>query len=101
MAEYDEDILHDINFDVKKGETVGIIGTTGACERHTVTNLLCRFFDATEGSVYVDGVDVKDMDMYETQDENIVYCDARRHFSFQIQSREISHTEDRIAPLRM
>lgn len=65
----DEDILHDINFDVKKGETVGIIGTTGA-GKSTVMNLLCRFFDATEGSVYVDGVDVKDMDMYELR-ENI------------------------------
>lgn len=65
----DEDILQDINFDVKKGQTVGIIGTTGA-GKSTVMNLLCRFFDATDGEVLVDGINVKDLDMYELR-ENI------------------------------
>ena len=63
----DEDILQDISFDVKKGQTVGIIGTTGA-GKSTVMNLLCRFFDATDGEVLVDGINVKDMDMYELRD---------------------------------
>lgn len=65
----DEDILQDINFEVKKGQTVGIIGTTGA-GKSTVMNLLCRFFDATDGEVLVDGINVKDLDMYELR-ENI------------------------------
>lgn len=65
----DEDILQDINFDVNKGETVGIIGTTGS-GKSTVMNLLCRFFDATDGEVLVDGINVKDLDMYQLR-ENI------------------------------
>ncbi|MGN0353130.1 MAG: ABC transporter ATP-binding protein [Roseburia sp.] len=59
----DEDIIQDINFKVNPGETVGIIGSTGA-GKSTVMNLLCRFYDATEGEVLVDGVDVRDMDLY-------------------------------------
>lgn len=63
----DEDILQNINFDVKKGETVGIIGTTGA-GKSTIVNLMCRFFDATEGEVLVDDVNVKDYDMHDLRD---------------------------------
>ena len=63
----DEDILQNINFDVKKGETVGIIGTTGA-GKSTIVNLMCRIFDATEGEVLVDGVNVKDYDMHDLRD---------------------------------
>ncbi len=60
----DEDILQNINFDVKKGQTIGIMGTTGA-GKSTIMNLLCRFFDATDGEVLVDGINVKDLDMYD------------------------------------
>lgn len=63
----DEDILQDVSFQVEKGQTVGIIGTTGA-GKSTVINLLCRFFDATDGEVLVDGINVKDYDMYELRD---------------------------------
>lgn len=63
----DEDILQDVSFTVDKGQTVGIIGTTGA-GKSTVINLLCRFFDATDGEVLVDGINVKDYDMYELRD---------------------------------
>ena len=42
-----------------KGETVAIIGSTG-CGKSTVINLIPRFYDATEGQVLVDGVDVRD-----------------------------------------
>lgn len=63
----DEDILQDISFQVEKGQTVGIIGTTGA-GKSTVINLLCRFFDATDGEVLVDGINVKNYDMYELRD---------------------------------
>lgn len=63
----DEDIIQDINFKVEPGETVGIIGSTGA-GKSTVMNLLCRFYDATEGQVLVDGTDVRDMDLYALRD---------------------------------
>lgn len=63
----DEDILQDIDFEVKKGQTIGIIGTTGA-GKSTLINLLCRFFDVTDGEILVDGVNVKDMDLYDLRD---------------------------------
>ncbi len=65
----DEDIIRDISFDVQKGQTVGILGTTGA-GKSTVINLLCRFFDVTDGEILVDGINVKDLDLYELR-ENI------------------------------
>lgn len=60
----DEEIIRNISFDVKKGETVGILGTTGA-GKSTVINLLCRFFDVTDGEILVDGINVKQLDLYE------------------------------------
>lgn len=52
-------VLEGISFDVRKGETVAFIGSTGS-GKSTVVNLIPRFFDVTEGSVEVDGVDVRD-----------------------------------------
>jgi len=59
----DEDILQDVSFTVKPGQTVGIIGATGA-GKSTLMNLLCSFYDTTGGTVRVDDTDVKDMDLY-------------------------------------
>lgn len=53
-----EAALSKITFAVEKGNTVGIIGGTGS-GKSTLLNLLVRFYDATEGVVYVDGADVK------------------------------------------
>lgn len=53
-----EPALEKITFSVKQGETIGIIGGTGS-GKSTLVNLIPRFYDATEGSVYVNGVDVK------------------------------------------
>lgn len=63
----DEDIVKDISFSVKKGQTVGILGSTGA-GKSTIMNLLCRFVDATSGEVLVDGVNVKDWNLYNLRD---------------------------------
>lgn len=63
----DADIISDINFKVKRGQTVGIIGSTGS-GKSTVMNLLCRFYDVTSGEVLVDGINVKDLDLYELRD---------------------------------
>ena len=52
-------VLKNISFSAKKGETVAIIGSTG-CGKSTMINLIPRFYDATEGEVLVDGVNVKD-----------------------------------------
>ena len=55
----DGDVISDINFSVKKGETLAIIGATGS-GKTTVINLIPRFYDANHGSVLVDGRDVKE-----------------------------------------
>jgi ATP-binding cassette subfamily B multidrug efflux pump len=60
----EEPVLKDISFTAKKGETVACIGSTGA-GKSTLVNLIPRFFDATEGSVKVDGVDVRNMDIHD------------------------------------
>jgi len=54
-----EPVLEDISFTAKKGETVAFIGSTGS-GKSTLINLIPRFFDATEGEITVDGVNVKD-----------------------------------------
>lgn len=55
----EQPVLHDISFAVKKGETVAFIGSTGS-GKSTLINLVPRFYDATEGEVLVNGVNVKD-----------------------------------------
>lgn len=55
----ENDVIQDISFSAHKGETVAIIGSTG-CGKSTVVNLIPRFFDATQGQVLVDGIDVRE-----------------------------------------
>ncbi len=55
-------VLEDISFKVNKGETVAILGATG-CGKTSLVNLIARFYDTTEGTVLVDGVDVKEYDL--------------------------------------
>lgn len=54
-----ENVLHHISFSAHKGETVAFIGATGS-GKTTLINLIPRFYDATEGQVLVDGVDVRE-----------------------------------------
>ena len=62
-------ILSDINFSVEQGKTLGIMGATGS-GKSSVINLLERFYDTTEGTVKIDGVDVKDLSLSQIR-ENI------------------------------
>lgn len=54
-----ESVLENISFEVKKGETIAFIGSTGS-GKSTLINLALRFYDVTEGQILVDGVDVRD-----------------------------------------
>lgn len=62
-----EYILKNINFHVKPGQTIGIIGATGA-GKSTLMNLLCRFYDVTTGEIKIDGINLKDLDLYSLRD---------------------------------
>ena len=60
----EEKVLNDISFTAKKGQTVAFIGSTGS-GKSTLVNLIPRFFDVTEGSITVDGVDVRKLSLKE------------------------------------
>jgi ATP-binding cassette subfamily B multidrug efflux pump len=53
-----KDVLHDLDFHVRPGEFVGIVGTTGA-GKSSLVNLLTRFYDVKRGSITIDGVDIR------------------------------------------
>lgn len=57
----DAPVLHDLTFTIEPGTTTAVIGSTGA-GKTTLVGLIARLFDATEGSVRVDGVDVRQLD---------------------------------------
>jgi len=59
---YDNNIkvLNDVSFTVKPGETIALVGPTGA-GKTTIVNLISRFYDVQEGNVYIDGYNVKDV----------------------------------------
>jgi len=59
-----EPVLHNISFDAKPGQVIAILGTTGS-GKSTLVNLIPRLYDATDGKIIIDGVDVKDI----TQEE--------------------------------
>lgn len=56
------EVLKDISFSLKRGETLGIIGGTGS-GKSTVVNLMMRFYDPTEGRIYLDGKDIRSYDL--------------------------------------
>ncbi|RRQ49183.1 ABC transporter ATP-binding protein [Maribacter algicola] len=55
----DEEVLHGISFEVMAGETIAIVGATGA-GKSTIINLLNRFYEINSGTILVDGIDIKD-----------------------------------------
>jgi ATP-binding cassette subfamily B protein len=63
-----DDVLHDISFIAKPGETTAFIGSTG-CGKSTVINLIPRFYDATEGAIYLDGIDIREVKQSDLRDK--------------------------------
>ena len=58
----DQQVLHNIDLTIKKGEMVAIVGPSGA-GKSTLINLLPRFFDPNEGAVEIDGIDIRDLSL--------------------------------------
>jgi len=61
------DVLHDVTFTAEPGQTTAIIGSTG-CGKSTLVDLIPRFYDVTEGAVYVDGLDVREVSQHDLRD---------------------------------
>lgn len=64
----EEDVLHDITFTAKPGETTAFIGSTG-CGKSTLVNLIPRFYDVTAGKITIDGQDVRDLTQHALRDK--------------------------------
>jgi len=63
--EYEKDVqvLHNVNFKIRPGENIALVGPTGA-GKTTITSLISRFYDTTEGEVLIDGKDVSKVNLY-------------------------------------
>ena len=58
----EKEILQKVNFAVDAGETIALVGPTGAC-KSTVVNLISRFYDINDGSIKIDGTDIRDVEL--------------------------------------
>lgn len=56
-----EEVLKDVSFEVKQGQTIAIIGPTGS-GKSTLVNLICRFYDCNAGEILMDGINIRDID---------------------------------------
>ena len=66
--EYDDEVLHQINLNINKGETVAFVGMSGG-GKSTLISLIPRFYDVTEGELCIDGVNIKDVSQTELRDK--------------------------------
>ena len=64
----DEDILHDISFTAKPGQTTAFIGSTGS-GKSTIISLLPRFYEVTDGSILVDGIDIREVTQHDLREK--------------------------------
>lgn len=64
----EEDVIHDVSFTARPGQTTAIIGSTGS-GKSTIVNLIPRFYDVTEGHIFVDGVDVRDVSQHDLREK--------------------------------
>lgn len=82
--EEDHEVLHDLNFDIKKNETVALVGKSGA-GKTTVTNLIMKFYDPTKGDLRIGGVSYKEL----------TTTDVRHYIALVFQDHELFSTSIR------
>lgn len=76
----DKPVLHDINFSIKAGETVGILGGTGS-SKSSLIQLIPRLYDTTRGKITISGIDVRDYDLESLRDQVAVVLQKNILFS--------------------
>ena len=76
--EGEEVIINDVSFEAKSGELLAIVGATGA-GKTTIINLLLRYYDINKGTIYLDGVDIRDLSLVE----------LRKHFGLVLQDNAL------------
>jgi ATP-binding cassette subfamily B protein len=64
----DEDVLHNISFDARPGQTTAFIGSTGS-GKSTVVNLIPRFYDVTDGEILLDGMDIRSVTQHDLREK--------------------------------
>ncbi|HKV84179.1 MAG TPA: ABC transporter ATP-binding protein [Ktedonobacterales bacterium] len=85
----EEPVLHDVDFTLPAGQVMGLLGRTGS-GKTTISRLLCRLYDSTEGAVRLDGQDVRDLPLSElrrrvgvvTQDVQLFQATVRENLTF-------------------
>jgi len=82
FAYEEKDVLHDISFTIKPGETVGIVGPSGG-GKSTIAQLIARFFDVNQGSIQIGDVDIRNITIHELMEsisfvfqEVYMFCDT-------------------------
>lgn len=105
-----EPVLHNINFTAKSGKTTAIIGSTGS-GKSTIVNLIPRFYDVTEGSILIDGCNIKDTTLEDLRDKigyvpqkavlfsgtiksNIAFADENMPMEKIVKAAEIAHAKE-------
>lgn len=113
--EKNDPVLAGVEFEIRKGEVVALVGTSGS-GKSTIVNLLLRFYDPQKGRILIDGVDVRDASLLslrrsigivsqetilfnDTVKNNIAYGDEGRSFEEVVESAKIANSHDFIMDL--
>ena len=91
------DSLKNISFEIKAGETIGVVGKIG-CGKSTIVNLLLRMYNVEPNTILIDGVDIMDMDLTNLRD-NIAYV-PQDNFLFSAKIRDNISFSDKNASLK-
>ena len=89
----EEDVLHSINFTAQPGQTTAFIGTTGS-GKSTIVDLIPRFYDVSDGAIYIDGVDIREVGQHELRDRIGFVAQKSNLFSGTIESNLRYGNED-------
>ena len=81
----EQDVLHGINFTAQPGQTTAFIGTTGS-GKSTIVDLIPRFYDVSDGAIYIDGVDIREVGQHELRDRIGFVAQKSNLFSGTIES---------------